>query len=100
MANTCVDSSKKTFVNLLKTNSRIGVATGGIEEIICYRYRQEIIYLKKRKGFIKYALEFGYPVIPVYGFGESDCYKVWPITQMIGKFTNKYFGFAFPWGEG
>eukprot|EP00611_Tribonema_gayanum_P019151 TRINITY_DN325_c0_g3_i7.p1 TRINITY_DN325_c0_g3~~TRINITY_DN325_c0_g3_i7.p1 ORF type:complete len:249 (-),score=14.02 TRINITY_DN325_c0_g3_i7:234-980(-) len=32
------------------------------------------VYLKARKGFIKYALEFGYTIVPVYCFGECDTY--------------------------
>jgi hypothetical protein len=35
---------------------------------------RERIFLKKRKGFIKLALEQGSEVIPVYAFGESDLF--------------------------
>jgi len=32
------------------------------------------VYLKKRQGFIKYALQYGYNLMPVYTFGEADTY--------------------------
>merc|ERR1712130_451921 len=30
--------------------------------------------LKKRKGFIKYAIEYQYALTPVFGFGEKDTF--------------------------
>merc|ERR1712146_632560 len=36
-------------------------------------YGRERVYLKNRKGFIKYALQYGYKVVPAYSFGE--CYS-------------------------
>ena len=56
----------------------------------CYRYGEESVYIKKRKGFIKYALRYGYRVHPVYSFGENDTYYTFhwfPKTRMM---LNKY----------
>jgi len=36
---------------------------------------KERVYIKKRKGFIKYALEFGYQIHPVYIFNENKLYS-------------------------
>merc|ERR1712129_564476 len=36
---------------------------------------QELVFLKRRKGFVKYALQHGYSLTPVYAFGETDAYN-------------------------
>ena len=45
-----------------------------MEEVALYTKGRERAYLKKRAGFIKYALQHGYLVQPAYTFGESDMY--------------------------
>lgn len=29
------------------------------------------VYIKERKGFVKYALEYGYDLVPAYTFGDA-----------------------------
>lgn len=38
-------------------------------------YGKEVLYLKKRMGFVKLALRNGVPLIPVYVFGASDTFR-------------------------
>jgi 1-acyl-sn-glycerol-3-phosphate acyltransferase len=33
-----------------------------------------VIYIKKRKGFVHLALQSGAHLVPVYSFGENDSY--------------------------
>lgn len=64
---------------------------GGIHEATISEYGKECVYLKNRKGlafplpvadvdyplpgFIRYSLQYGYSVTPVYSFGENICYN-------------------------
>jgi 2-acylglycerol O-acyltransferase 2 len=34
----------------------------------------ELVFLKKRKGFIRLAMQHGSPIIPVYAFGQNGTY--------------------------
>jgi 1-acyl-sn-glycerol-3-phosphate acyltransferase len=34
------------------------------------------IYLQKRKGFVKLALQYGVRVVPMYAFGEESAYTI------------------------
>lgn len=40
-------------------------------QVALYEYQHERVYLRQRKGFIKYALQHGYTLVPGYTFGES-----------------------------
>jgi len=47
---------------------------GGIQEATLTKAGRERLFLKRRKGFVKYALQHGYSLTPVYAFGETDVY--------------------------
>ena len=51
---------------------------GGYEDAIISTNKAYRIYLRKRKGFIKYALKYGYNLYPTFVFNENKCY--YPIT--------------------
>ena len=36
---------------------------------------KEVLYLKKRMGFVKLALRNGTPLVPVYVFGANDVFR-------------------------
>ena len=47
---------------------------GGFEDATLHAKGLERTMMRPRKGLIKYALQHGYAVTPVYTFGESDTY--------------------------
>lgn len=53
----------------------VALVIGGAEESILARPRTNDLVLKKRKGFVKMALETGSSLVPVYGFGETNNYE-------------------------
>ena len=48
-----------------------------------------ILYLKKRKGFVKLALEHGSSIIPAFSFGVDGSYGYWlpkgKIVEKVGR---------------
>lgn len=44
------------------------------EEASLMKYGEEIVFLKKRAGFIKMALQYGYSLTPAFGFKECFSY--------------------------
>ena len=37
---------------------------------------RERVYVRRRKGFVKLALRYGYTIYPIYTFGESHTYRI------------------------
>lgn len=50
------------------------IVGGASESFFCQPGTYKII-LKKRKGFIKIAMQTGSPIVPVFSFGETDVYS-------------------------
>ncbi|KAI9004391.1 diacylglycerol acyltransferase-domain-containing protein [Hyaloraphidium curvatum] len=78
-------AARESFKALLRERVPFGLLPGGSEEIIILTKGRERIYLKKRKGFIKYSLQHGYTIVPGYAFSESDTYWT-PPKPLLTKF--------------
>ena len=50
------------------------IVVGGAEEALDAHPGHHILTLKKRKGFIKMALQTGADLVPCYSFGENDLF--------------------------
>lgn len=37
---------------------------------------QEVVILNARKGFVKFAIQNGLTLVPMYGFGENEVKKL------------------------
>ena len=85
---------------LLARGVDFGILPGGMEEVALYSHGQDRVYLSRRAGFIKYALQYGYLVQPAYTFGESDLYQSMTMGTKLRLWVQKHFGFIIPifWG--
>lgn len=72
-----VSCDKDNMLKLMKNGENIGLLPGGFQEATLYKRGQHRIFIKEKKGFIKYALQYGYKIMPCYVFGEENTY--WPI---------------------
>ncbi len=52
---------------------------GGYEEATITSNKEYRVYIKNRKGFIKYAIKYGYKIYPIFVFGENNAYKTFDI---------------------
>ena len=67
-------ADKGHFLKLLKRKLNIALLPGGFEEATISSAAADRVYIAKRKGWVKYALQHGYSITPVYNFGERECY--------------------------
>ena len=96
----CVPATKHGVRTLLNRRTTFGIIPGGSEEVALHETGQENIYLKKRAGFLKYALQHGYTLVIAFNFGESDLYSSVKAVRPLNLWLVKNFGFVLPifWG--
>lgn len=78
------------MTSLMEKKTDLALLPGGFEEATLYQYGKHRIYLKKRTGFVKYALQYGYTLVPVYTFGEELNYYNLPGFYRFRFWLNKF----------
>ena len=73
----------------LRKNSNMMIDPGGVREMFYSGLDQEVGLLLNRKGFIKLAIEEGVTILPVYIFGNSQTYYLWPFFQYLEGISSK-----------
>eukprot|EP01084_Bolivina_argentea_P094103 169175_1 len=82
----CIESATGANVKQMMGNQRsLGLLPGGFYEVALFQYGKDFAYIKSKKGFIKYALRYGYQVIPAYSFGECKTYQ-----NLLSYLATKY----------
>lgn len=69
--------------------TNVALLPGGFEEATLTTPKENRIFIKHRKGFIKYAMRYGYKIYPVFVFGENKMYKTFDRFQKFRLFLNK-----------
>eukprot|EP01018_Ginkgo_biloba_P011477 Gb_36762 [translate_table: standard] len=72
-----VAASKENFVKYLERDYSCIVIPGGHREMFHLEKGSEVVYLKKRFGFVRVAIETGCPLVPVFCFGQTETYRWW-----------------------
>eukprot|EP00873_Tetraselmis_striata_P020064 jgi/Tetstr1/440328/TSEL_028665.t1 len=70
-------ASKANFHRLLK-RGWVAVIVGGIAEMFMMREDREQIYLRRRKGIVRMAVETGHDIVPIYHFGNTSVLSFGP----------------------
>ncbi|KAI6225330.1 Acyltransferase [Aphelenchoides fujianensis] len=90
------------FLLRSKTAGRIvGIVIGGAEEALDAHTGKNIVNLKCRRGFCKFALRYGASLVPSYSFGENDVFEQsgndrGTKLRAIQRKIKKMFGFCPP----
>ncbi|CAB1107369.1 unnamed protein product [Ectocarpus sp. CCAP 1310/34] len=70
-----VGASGRSLTSTLRRTSVV-LYVGGIAELFLSNPSEERLYVGKRKGFIKLAMQTGSEVIPCYYFGNTTCLEI------------------------
>lgn len=83
--------NKKSMTSLLGQGHNVALLPGGFEEATIYIRDKHKLFIKDRKGFVKYALQYGYSIQPSYVFGEERGYWQFNIGSIEWRFwLNKH----------
>uniref|UniRef100_H3GEE6 Acyltransferase n=1 Tax=Phytophthora ramorum TaxID=164328 RepID=H3GEE6_PHYRM len=83
-------SSKTSMQRIMRTGQNLCLLPGGFEEATLFQRGKHRVYIKKRFGFIKLALQHGYNVYPTYTFGEEYTYHAFPYLQWLRLQLNRF----------
>ena len=75
---------------LLKKGQSIGLVPGGFEEATITVQNQLRVFIKERKGFIKYALQHNYTIYPVLSLSEHKFFSTFPYLLKLRLWLNKF----------
>lgn len=66
---------KANIHKLLESNNSVVLVPGGNTECRMMKHGQETLYLRKRLGFVRLAMNHGAPLVPAFAFGQTDTYS-------------------------
>jgi 2-acylglycerol O-acyltransferase 2 len=69
------DATRRNILRLLADGRTVAVNPGGIWEMVHSRWGEETIYVQKRLGFVRIAMESGTPLLAAYAFGENQIFR-------------------------
>lgn len=69
--------SRKIITSILSSGKSCALIPGGVREIQYLEKGKEVVYLTKRHGFVRLAIQQGAPIIPVFAFGQTATYNYW-----------------------
>ena len=68
-------ASKASMIGYMKNKDHLALPPGGFEEATITCWEKDRVFIKKRIGFVKLAVQNGYNLVPVYAFGENQTYS-------------------------
>lgn len=74
----------------MSQGKNVALVPGGYEEATLTTFNQMRFYLKNRKGFIKYALKYGYTMRPVVCIGENKAFETFDGLKSFRLLMNKF----------
>mmetsp|Transcript_59396 Transcript_59396/g.173775 ORF Transcript_59396/g.173775 Transcript_59396/m.173775 type:complete len:363 (+) Transcript_59396:55-1143(+) len=81
---------KNNLLRLLAAKRNVAFVPGGFEDATVMIFGKHRTCMRKRAGFIKYALMHGCRVHPVYTFGESETYHTYTGFLKFRLWLNKF----------
>ena len=85
---------------LTKYRKSIMLVPGGATEALYAWPGANVLVLRKRRGFVKLALQTGASLVPCYNFGENDTFDVlssdWHTVRKMKELFQAVFGISLP----
>ena len=78
------------FESLMEKGENIAFLPGGFEEATINNHNQDQVWIKNRKGFIKYGLKYGYNLYPCYAFNETRMFCCFTWIENLRLFLNRW----------
>ena len=95
-----VDAARYSALRVLRSGKSVALVPGGATEALHTDPDRDVVVLRKRRGFIKLALEHGASLVPVFSFNECNTYSVLkadaPLIRSIAAKFQRMTGLSLP----
>ena len=95
-----VSAGRRELTSILSRGDHVALLVGGVPEVCLGTFdHKDVLYLRKRQGFLRLAMETGGGVVPVYCFGENRLFKhTSPTLLRFWRLVNRFapVGAPFP----
>ena len=71
-----VDGTRQNCRALMRAGESILVFPGGGREVFKHKREKYRLIWKERVGFVRLAVQFGYPIVPLAAVGAEECYDI------------------------
>ena len=71
-----VDGTRTNCRALMRAGESILVFPGGGREVFKHKREKYRLIWKERVGFVRLAVQFGYPIVPLAAVGAEECYDI------------------------
>ena len=93
-------NAKRAVNSWLQTGNNMIISIGGFQEATLTCWDTERVYIRKRKGLFKYAMKYGYKMVPVHIVGENRLYYNSQIFLSFRLWLNTFaIPSILPWGR-
>eukprot|EP00249_Psilotum_nudum_P013489 c24359_g1_i1 orf=441-1265(-) len=72
-----VPVSKKLLLKYLENGYSVILVPGGVREVLLMEHDHEVVFLRKRYGFVRAAIKTGSSLVPCFMFGQKYVYRWW-----------------------
>lgn len=86
----------KTLNAILSKGGTIAIQPGGVMEQAASREDQEQAFFTAKLGFVRMAIKYGVPLLPLYVFGENQLYKRVRGFEWLTKLIKSITGMTIP----
>lgn len=74
----------------MRAGRNLAILPGGFEEATLFEYGVHRVAIRHRKGIVKYALQHGYMLQPIYTFGENRTYRTATGLRRFRLWLNRF----------
>ena len=95
-----IDAARYSAKAALADGRSLALVPGGATEALYAFDDHDVVYIKKRYGFIKLAVETGASLVPIFSFNENNTFGVLGVdNRLLATFKRKFqaiFGISLP----
>lgn len=95
-----VDASSSTARRVLERGYSMQLYPGGLQEQVGTDHSHPMVVARDRMGFLKLALQYDVPVVPVYCFGEDRLYRVLRVFRPLQRWLVRNLRLGLPFAIG